>query len=62
MRRKWGKLAIMFSEFEAFIDKGNAMDLAVGVIVGAAFGKIPDSLVNDIIMVKQMNMLRGTKA
>jgi len=40
----------MFSEFKAFIDKGNAMDLAVGVIIGAAFGKIVDSLVNDIIM------------
>ena len=40
----------MLSEFKAFIDKGNAMDLAVGVIIGAAFGKIVDSLVNDIIM------------
>ena len=40
----------MFSEFKAFIDKGNVMDLAVGVIIGAAFGKIVDSLVNDIIM------------
>lgn len=40
----------MFSEFKAFIDKGNAMDLAVGVIIGAAFGKIVDSLVNDILM------------
>ena len=40
----------MFSEFKAFIDKGNAMDLAVGVIIGAAFGKIVDSLVNDIVM------------
>ncbi len=40
----------MFSEFKAFIDKGNAMDLAVGVIIGAAFGKIVDSLVTDIIM------------
>ena len=40
----------MFSEFKAFIDKGNAMDLAVGVIIGAAFGKIVDSLVADIIM------------
>jgi len=40
----------MFSEFKAFIDKGNAIDLAVGVIIGAAFGKIVDSLVTDIIM------------
>lgn len=40
----------MFSEFKAFIDKGNAIDLAVGVIIGAAFGKIVDSLVGDILM------------
>ena len=40
----------MFGEFREFINKGNAMDLAVGVIIGAAFGKIVDSLVNDLIM------------
>ena len=40
----------MASEFKEFITKGNVMDLAVGVIIGAAFGKIVDSLVNDIIM------------
>jgi large conductance mechanosensitive channel len=40
----------MGSEFKDFISKGNVMDLAVGVIIGAAFGKIVDSLVNDIIM------------
>lgn len=40
----------MFKEFQEFIAKGNVMDLAVGVIIGAAFGKIVDSLVNDIIM------------
>ena len=38
------------SEFKAFAVKGNAMDLAVGVIIGAAFGKIVDSIVNDLIM------------
>jgi large conductance mechanosensitive channel len=38
------------SEFKEFALKGNVMDLAVGVIIGAAFGKIVDSLVNDIIM------------
>ncbi len=38
------------SEFKEFAVKGNVMDLAVGVIIGAAFGKIVDSLVNDIIM------------
>ncbi|MDP2031693.1 MAG: large conductance mechanosensitive channel protein MscL [Thiobacillus sp.] len=38
------------SEFKEFAVKGNAMDLAVGVIIGAAFGKIVDSVVNDLIM------------
>lgn len=38
------------SEFKQFALKGNVMDLAVGVIIGAAFGKIVDSLVGDIIM------------
>ena len=38
------------SEFKEFVTKGNAMDLAVGVIIGAAFGKIVDSVVNDLIM------------
>ncbi len=38
------------SEFREFALKGNVMDLAVGVIVGAAFGKIVDSFVGDIIM------------
>lgn len=38
------------SEFREFAVKGNAMDLAVGVIIGAAFGKIVDSIVNDLIM------------
>ena len=40
----------MSSEFKEFILKGNVMDLAVGFIIGAAFAKIVDSLVNDIIM------------
>jgi large conductance mechanosensitive channel len=38
------------TEFKAFALKGNVVDLAVGVIIGAAFGKIVTSLVNDIIM------------
>ena len=38
------------SEFREFAVKGNAMDLAVGVIIGAAFGKIVDSIVKDLIM------------
>lgn len=40
----------MLSEFKEFALKGNVMDLAVGGIIGAAFGKIVDSLVGDIIM------------
>jgi large conductance mechanosensitive channel len=40
----------MLQEFRAFALKGNVIDLAVGVIIGAAFGKIVDSLVRDIIM------------
>jgi large conductance mechanosensitive channel len=40
----------MGSEFKAFAMKGNVIDLAVGVIIGAAFGKIVDSLVKDMIM------------
>ena len=38
-----------FSEFKEFITKGNVMDMAVGVIIGAAFKAIVDSLVNDIL-------------
>jgi len=40
----------MMSEFREFAVKGNVIDLAVGVIIGAAFGKIVDSLVGDVIM------------
>lgn len=40
----------ILSEFKEFALKGNVMDLAVGVIIGAAFGKIVDSLVADVIM------------
>ncbi len=40
----------MVQEFREFAVKGNAMDLAVGVIIGAAFGKIVDSIVSDLIM------------
>ena len=40
----------MLKEFKEFIARGNVVDLAVGVIIGAAFGKIVTSLVNDIIM------------
>jgi len=40
----------MLQEFKEFAVRGNVMDLAVGVIIGAAFGKIVDSVVNDLIM------------
>jgi large conductance mechanosensitive channel len=40
----------MLKEFKTFVMRGNVMDLAVGVIIGGAFGKIISSLVNDILM------------
>ena len=40
----------IFSEFREFIARGNVIDLAVGVIIGASFNKIVDSLVNQVIM------------
>ncbi len=48
----------MMSEFKAFAMRGNVVDLAVGVVIGAAFGKIVTSLVNDIIM-PPIGMLTG---
>ena len=45
-------------EFKQFIARGNVMDMAVGVIIGGAFGKISTSLVNDIIM-PMISMLTG---
>ena len=44
MLKNWGK------ELKEFILHGNVLDMAVGIIIGAAFGKIVDSLVKDIIM------------
>ncbi len=40
----------MLDEFKKFIAQGNVLDLAIGVIIGGAFGKIVNSMVNDIIM------------
>ncbi|MGV7097897.1 large conductance mechanosensitive channel protein MscL [Bacillus subtilis] len=40
----------MWNEFKAFAMRGNIVDLAIGVVIGGAFGKIVTSLVNDIIM------------
>jgi large conductance mechanosensitive channel len=47
------------SEFREFAVKGNVVDLAVGVIIGAAFGKIVDSVVNDLIMPVVGRLLGG---
>ena len=46
------------AEFKTFIARGNVMDMAVGVIVGGAFGKITTSLVNDVVM-PAVSMLTG---
>ena len=46
------------NEFKAFISRGNVVDMAVGVIVGGAFGKITTSLVNDVVM-PAVGMLTG---
>ena len=49
----------MMQEFKEFAMKGNVVDLAVGVIIGGAFGKIVDSLVQDIIMPPIGNLFGG---
>ena len=54
MAKKTGFIA----EFKQFIARGNVMDMAVGVIIGGAFGKISTSLVNDVIM-PAVSMLTG---
>ncbi|MBN2583273.1 MAG: large-conductance mechanosensitive channel protein MscL [Planctomycetes bacterium] len=48
----------MLSEFKEFAVKGNAVDLAVGIVIGGAFGKIVTSLVNDVVM-PPVGMLLG---
>jgi large conductance mechanosensitive channel len=53
------KALSIVEEFKAFAFKGNAVDLAVGVIIGAAFGKIVDSLVKSVIMPLVGAMLPG---
>ena len=49
----------IIKEFRAFAVRGNVIDLAVGVIIGGAFGKIVDSLVNDIVMPIISSLLGG---
>ncbi len=51
----------LFKEFKEFISKGNVVDLAVGVIIGAAFGKIVSSVVEDVIMPPVGLILGGVK-
>jgi large conductance mechanosensitive channel len=48
----------IIKEFQEFAVKGNAVDMAVGIIIGAAFGKIVSSMVNDVIM-PPIGMLMG---
>jgi len=50
----------MLKEFKEFAMRGNVIDLAIGVIIGAAFGKIVASLVDDIIMPPIGKLLHGT--
>ena len=50
----------MLQEFKTFIARGNVLDLAVAVIIGAAFGKIVTSLTEDVLMISRN--LRGTLA
>ena len=50
-----------FADFKAFIAKGNIIDMAVGVVIGGAFGKIVTSLVNDIIM-PALSLVTGGKS
>jgi large conductance mechanosensitive channel len=52
------KTSGFIAEFKQFIARGNVMDMAVGVIIGGAFGKISTSLVNDVIM-PAVSMLTG---
>ena len=49
------------SEFREFAVKGNVVDLAVGVIIGGAFGKIVDSLVKDLIMAEHTSEARRSR-
>ncbi|OJV16312.1 MAG: large-conductance mechanosensitive channel protein [Verrucomicrobia bacterium 61-8] len=51
----------IFQEFRKFIARGNVVDLAVGVIIGAAFGKIVSSLVADVIMPPIGLLLKGVQ-
>ena len=58
MKRLAEKTTGFMAEFRKFIARGNVMDMAVGVIIGGAFGKISTSLVNDVLM-PAISMLTG---
>lgn len=58
-KKKPSKVKSFFSDFKAFITKGSIFDLAVAVVIGAAFGKIVTSLVNDIIMPVVTKLIGG---
>lgn len=49
----------MWNEFKEFVNKGNVIDLAIGVIIGAAFGKIVSSVVDDMLMPPIGKLLAG---
>jgi len=49
----------MFKEFKDFIMRGNVLDMAIGIIIGAAFGKIVSSFVNDLLMPPLGRLLGG---
>ena len=59
IQTKKGGFMSVLKEFRDFAVKGNVIDLAVGVIIGGAFGKIVDSLVNDIVMPVISTLLGG---
>lgn len=60
-QKKSSKVNSFFADFKKFITQGNILDLAVAVVIGAAFGKIVTSLVNDIIM-PLISLLVGGKS
>src|SRR5579864_5152276 len=49
-RQAMGRALSLFDEFKAFALKGNVVDLAIGVIIGTAFGKVVSAMVTDILM------------
>ena len=58
MRRMWNVVRGILEEFKTFVMRGNVLDMAVGIIIGAAFGKIVTSFVNDVLM-PPIGMLLG---